>query len=43
MNNIKPWETPRVSRIVELFGGKITAVKQLTVRRSTDGEKNLQR
>lgn len=38
MDNIKPWEQPKVKRILELFGGHVVSVKQLTVRRSTDGK-----
>lgn len=43
MDNVKPWEQPRVKRIIELFGGHVASVKQLTVRRSTDGEKEIRR
>lgn len=27
MNDVKPWEEPRVKRILELFGGKVTQIK----------------
>lgn len=38
-----PWEQPRIKRILELFGGHVVAVKQLTVRRDTDGKNRLYR
>lgn len=38
MDNIKPWEQPRIRRVIELFGGHVVEVKQLTVRRETNGE-----
>lgn len=40
-SNMTPWEQPRVKRILELFGGHVVAIKQLTVRRTTDGEKEI--
>lgn len=42
-NNIKPWEQPRIKRVIELFNGHVVAVKQLTVRRTTDGKTDLRR
>lgn len=33
-----PWEQPRIKRVLELFGGHVVAVKQLTARRTTNGK-----
>ena len=35
-----PWEKPRIKRILELFNGHVTEVKQITIQRSTNNEKS---
>ena len=34
--NSKPWETPRVARIIELFNGKPVEIKKIVVRRNSE-------
>lgn len=38
-----PWEKPRIKRIIELFNGRVTEVKQIKVVRSAGSEEKIYR
>ena len=41
--DMTPWEKPRIKRIIELFNGHVTEIKQITVIRSGNNEKEIYR